>query len=236
MVRPRNPDNIGASARAMSNFGFGELSVVSPYEPVWRETCAAVNAEEVIASARLEDSVAEAVKDCHLVLGTTSGQGRSLDREIVKLPGLRDYLAGRFPVRETAKVGILFGPEKTGLTNRHLSHCHAILNIPTSERTPSMNLGQSVALCCYELSALAGSAISPPGPPPPRRPSAGEIETTVALINRAFGKTGYLAGMDAVSRAQRIRKILLDMNLSLNGLYFIRRLLKKILPDSPAPR
>src|SRR5215469_14739527 len=92
LVRPRNPLNIGAAARAMANFGFRDLVVVAPHPPVWQETRSAVGAEEVILSARVEDDLRRAVADATLVLGTTAGSRRSLDRSLIPLNGLPEWL------------------------------------------------------------------------------------------------------------------------------------------------
>ncbi len=169
LVRPRNPLNIGAAARAMANFGFSDLVVVEPHEPVWRETRSAVGAEGIVRSARAVADFEEAIADRTLVVGTTSGSRRNLDRELVPLDSLGEWLresAGKVKRGGSARAGkgtrrraaLLFGSEKTGLSNDCLSHCHALVRIPTTPDCPSMNLGQAVAVCCYELARFVGPA------------------------------------------------------------------------------
>ena len=80
LVRPRNPLNIGAAARAMANFGLQDLMVVAPYEPVWQEVRSAVGAEEVVKSARAVERLEEAIGDANLVVGTTAGGQRAATR------------------------------------------------------------------------------------------------------------------------------------------------------------
>src|SRR5581483_6980140 len=126
LVRPRNPLNIGASARAMANFGLQDLVVVDPHEPVWRETISAVGAEELVLKARLARTLDEAIKDCHLVLGTTALKSRQLDLPIVTLPKLDAYLA-RHKTVAPFRIAVLFGQEKTGLTKKEFDHCDACL-------------------------------------------------------------------------------------------------------------
>src|SRR5579864_9294135 len=92
LVRPRNPLNIGAAARAMANFGFHELVVVNPYEPTWQETRSAVGAEDVVHSARAVPQLIDAISDTTLVMGTTSGSRRHLTRELIPLGGFSDWL------------------------------------------------------------------------------------------------------------------------------------------------
>ena len=130
LVRPRNPLNIGAAARAMANFGFRELVAVAPYGPTWQETRSAVGAEDVVRSARAVDGLLDAIGDATLVIGTTAGAHRTLDREPIPLPELPSWLAENATKRSRATL--VFGSEKHGLTNEDMSHCHAIVRIPTS--------------------------------------------------------------------------------------------------------
>jgi TrmH family RNA methyltransferase len=148
LVNTRNPLNIGAAARAMSNFGFEHLRVVNPYELAFREARSAVGASALLASAEEYESVAEAVRDCTLVVGTTAVGGRELEHLVRRLDEgaaiIRKRLAG-------SPVALLFGSEKRGLSNEDLSHCHWLLRIPTRAEHRSMNLGQAVAVCLYEF-------------------------------------------------------------------------------------
>src|SRR5438128_8435966 len=92
LVRPRNPLNIGAAARAMANFGLRDLVVVKPYPPVWQETRSAVGAEEIVKSAHATRELDEAIGDAALVVGTTSGSRRNLDRDLVPLDEIENWL------------------------------------------------------------------------------------------------------------------------------------------------
>src|SRR6516225_9182514 len=157
LVRTRNPLNIGAAARAMSNFGASSLRLVAPYEKAFREAVSAVGALPLLAAAQESGSVSEAVQDCSLVVGTTAIGNRELQHELC---GLED---GAKRIRQklaAAKVAVLFGSEKTGLSNRDLSHCHWLVRIPTRDEHRSMNLAQAVAVVVYELSR---SRERPPG-------------------------------------------------------------------------
>ena len=146
LVRPRDPNNIGAAARAMKNFGFTDLAVVTPYPPVWNEVVSAVNAEDVLTNARVCESLDEAIADCNLVVGTTD-RTRVEEKRTVYTPF---DLSRELSVADY-DLALVFGSEKHGLTNEDLSRCHRVMNIPTKPNCPSMNLGQAVAVCCYEL-------------------------------------------------------------------------------------
>lgn len=149
LVRPRNPLNIGAAARAMSNFGAHRLRLVNPFAEGFREARSGVGASDLLHQADEYKTVAEAVADCALVVGTTAVRNRVLQQPVRRL----DEASGA-AIRaqlQTERVAVLFGSEKIGLTNRDFSHCHWLLNIPTSQQNISMNLGQAVAVCLYEL-------------------------------------------------------------------------------------
>lgn len=156
-MRSRNPLNIGAVARAMTNFGPHRLRVVNPYKLAFRDARSAVGAADVLQHAEEFTSVAEAVADCSLVVGTTAVRERSLNQELRQLDQETGSLI-RSSLSNT-RAAILFGSEKTGLSNDDFSHCHWLLNIPTRQENISMNLGQSVAVCLYELAR--GSNIKP---------------------------------------------------------------------------
>jgi TrmH family RNA methyltransferase len=148
LVAARNPLNIGAAARAMSNFGVRQLRVVNPYEIAFREARSAVGAADLLAKAEQYDSVAEAVTDCRLVVGTSAVGPRELQHPLKRLEE-----GGREICRQLkdGPVALLFGSERFGLSNVEMSHCHWMMRIPTREEHGSMNLGQAVAVCLYEL-------------------------------------------------------------------------------------
>lgn len=227
LLKPRNPDNIGACARAMANFGLGELALVNPFESDWAEvircwkqeaSVSAINSMDVINSARIYGSIAEAAEDCGLLLGTSSLHQIKPDRDVVLLKDAAAYIAGR----GVEKAGILFGPEKTGLTKEDLSLCNAVINIPTHEKQPSMNLGQSVALAAYELAARAqGVPAFPRGKVPQASPF--EINRLTGQICARLEKLGAKMG---TYQTMEISRGLLDARLSKNAVHMLKLLLK----------
>ena len=153
LVSPRNPLNIGAAARAMANFGFSRLSVVAPYEAHWREAQSAIGAEELLQSAKRTERIDEAVADCTLVMGTGTLTRRRAEQPVVQLPDLGGRVGAE--LARGGRVALVFGSEKRGLTRDDLTHCHLLVTIPTDPQQPSMNLGQAVAVCLYELTTRA---------------------------------------------------------------------------------
>ena len=132
----------------MSNFGVRRLRVVNPYEVAFQEARSAVGAADLLAKAEQYESVAQAVADCRLVVGTTAVGPRELQHRLQRLEA-----GGRAIKRQltTGPVALLFGSERYGLSNEEMSHCHWMMRIPTREEHGSMNLGQAVAVCLYEL-------------------------------------------------------------------------------------
>ncbi len=132
----------------MSNFGFPLLRLVNPYEVAFRDARSAVGAAATLAAAEVYKTLAEAVADCSLVVGTTAIGHRDLQHSLVPLEKgaktIRTHLAA-------GPCALLFGSEKFGLSNLDMSHCHWLMHIPTRDEHPSMNLGQAVAVCLYEL-------------------------------------------------------------------------------------
>jgi tRNA/rRNA methyltransferase len=155
LVSPRNPLNIGAAARAMANFGFLRLAVVAPYAPHWREARSAVGAPQLLESAAETATLGEAVARCTLVVGTGTLTYRKPEQKVISLPCLAPILNEE--IERGSRIALVFGPEKHGLTREDLSLCHLLVEIPTDPRQPSMNLGQAVAVCLYELASRAFS-------------------------------------------------------------------------------
>jgi tRNA/rRNA methyltransferase len=243
LSHPRNPDNIGAAARAMANFGVADLALVSPHLPSWRDgaassvasdgvparllesTRAAVGAAGVLAAAKVHDSVPEAAADCDILLATSALQRRTPIRDVVRLSELHGFLAGRLPAGRPARVGLLFGSERSGLDNGELSCCHAILNIPTGDSQPSMNLGQAVALVCYELCGRSAGA-APRGARPAESPSLREVERVVEEI---YGLLVEVRGPGRGARQHEaeVRRALLDARMTKGAMGILRILLRR---------
>ena len=195
LVSPRNPLNIGAVARAMANFGFERLAVVTPYAAHWREARSAVGAPELLQNATECLSIADAVAGCNLVVGTGTLTHRKAEQKVVSLPALAPIVQQE--LARGARVALVFGPEKHGLTREDLSWCHLLVEIPTDERQPSMNLGQAVAVCLYELASRAfsssGEAAGPSDLQAQARSAApsGNLDLLATVIEETMEGAGY---------------------------------------------
>jgi len=207
LVRARNPLNIGAAARAMSNFGVSRLRVVNPYEVAFREARSAVGAAEVLARAEQFKSVADAVADCALVVGTTAVGGRDLQQPLQRMEvgarTIRRQLA-------SAPVAILFGSERVGLSRNDLSHCHWLMRIPTREEHRSMNLAQAVAICLYELVRTGKFA---DGKPAAAHATAADMERLTQLLFQALDVSRYVRPRSGPATEEKLRRMVRRLNL-----------------------
>ena len=141
------------------------------------------------------------------------------------LVNAHEYLAERLPAGKKHTVGVLFGSERSGLTNEDLSHCHAALNIPTCEKQPSINLGQAVALVCYELTGRSAGAAPRAARPAAPAPSIREIERVVLEICALVDGT---EGLDRAGESYKaeIRRALLDARLRKGAIGVLMKLLR----------
>jgi TrmH family RNA methyltransferase len=216
LVRARNPNNIGAVARAMHDFGFRHLRLVNDYAVPFETARSAVDASAVLASAATFSTVAEAVADCALVVGTTAVGERALQHPLHALPEAATQIAAALVHEDNAlRVALLFGSEKTGLSNDELSHCNWLLTIPMQQheelRHPSMNLGQAAAVCLYELVRQTGVHI---GTGIPQAATAGEVERFTSLLIVTLEQTGYTKRHPANSDESQIRRLVMRMGLA----------------------
>lgn len=207
LVRTRNPLNIGAAARAMSNFGFQNLRLVTPWEPSYLGARSAVGASRVLLHAEVFESVAEAVADCGLVVGTSAVGERELHHPLRMLEQGADLIRKKLA---ESPVALLFGSEKFGLSNEDLSHCHWVMRIPTRDEHISMNLGQAVAICLYEL-ARAAANVLPTSEPTPA--SASEVERISLVLFEALRISGYVLPAGEAAAQEKVRRLLRRLKL-----------------------
>ena len=151
LVEPREAGNVGAAARVMKNFGFGELWVVGEHpqlQPVsgwW-----ASGADDLLAAARFAPALLDAIGDAHLTVATTSSRGRTTPATFTPRT-----LGERFAsLGDDQILALVFGREDSGLTREELVLCQHSAVIPTNAAFPTMNLAQSICVFCYELSSI----------------------------------------------------------------------------------
>jgi tRNA/rRNA methyltransferase len=148
LVNPQLGENIGSCARALKNFGFSDLNVVKPRDgwPNKKARMTSVGAYDLIKSAKLFDTVDQAVKKFDIVLAT-SARRRDIQKKHILLSNFSNFLKKYNKVN----IGIMFGPEASGLSNHNLSLANFIIQIPTANKLTSLNLSHAVIVVCYEI-------------------------------------------------------------------------------------
>ena len=238
LVGARNPSNIGAAARAMQDFGFSDLRIANdfaaPFEAAQLEAKSAVAAQHVMRNARRFDTLAAAIADCTLIVATTAIGERQLKHPILPLqqatplilaamntpdaPSLTTETSAGDNPQQLTRVALLFGSEKTGLTNDQLSHATLLTTIPMyapeGERHLSMNLGQSVAVCLYDLTR-GGLESSIEIPPLHEALSTAEDrERLTQLLLDVLHATGYTRRFPANASEPLVRQLIQQLAAS----------------------
>jgi TrmH family RNA methyltransferase len=224
LVRARNPLNIGAAARAMSNFGCRTLRLVNPYKLAFRDARSAVGGAGVLQTAVEFDSVPEAVSDCIQVIGTTAVGSRSLKQS---LHVLNEQSGSEIRTQlQTGRVALLFGSEKTGLSNTEFSYCHRLLTIPTSDESISMNLGQAVAVCLYELArdVVSRQTTGDVEPAP-----VADLEMITELLMDSLRLSGYVKPGTNDLFEKKARQLLLRLNFQAYDAKLLLGMVRQIL-------
>jgi len=185
----------------MSNFGFAELRLVNPYTVAFKEARSAVRSGYILEQTQVFDNLAAAIDDCTLIIGTTAATRRDLHIPLYTLESAGDQIRQH---AQPAAIALLFGSEKFGLSNDDMSHCHWLLRIPTRQEHGSMNLGQAVAICLYELHRTRN-------PPPlfnaPALISAADSERFTALLLDLLSRSGYVRPHTSDSTELKIRRL-----------------------------
>lgn len=215
----------------MSNFGLRHLRVVNPFRLAFREARSAVGGSPLLKRAEEFDSVADAVADCALVVGTTAVRDRKLDHPPKVLDGNSAALI--HSTLQKGKVALLFGSEKIGLTNDDFSYCHWLMTISTHSQNISMNLGQAVAVCLYEL---ARDAESEPSPEDRELPKAEQLEQITQGLLEALHMSGYVKpGTDKMFE-KKARQLILRMNLEAYDAKLFLGMMRQIVWKLRQPR
>ncbi|MDR0645851.1 MAG: TrmJ/YjtD family RNA methyltransferase [Elusimicrobiota bacterium] len=221
LVKPRNPQNIGAVARAMGNFGLEDLRIVCPFAPVWEEAASAVGAEYIIKTAKIYDNLQAALHDANFILAATALKSRKINRKIISLPQIENCLIKN----ANSNIAIIFGPEKTGLTTGEISLANAVLNIPTASKVPSINLAQAVILCCYEITK---NKIPPRKSQPAEAASFEEKDILIKNVEILLKELDLPPTLNRRICQSRLRGILAESPANKQNIFFINSLIGKI--------
>ncbi len=222
LVKPQIPENIGSAARAMNNMGIENLILVEPKNPDTERIMksATIHSSGIIEKMEIYDNLGAAVGGFQFIAGTTARLGSS--RPAICTPEkLAESLVS---VTEKNKAAIMFGPEDRGLSNEHLSYCHTITSIPTSNMA-SLNLAQAVLVVCYEI-FMAGN--SGPRVHMPRLASSFELEGMYSHLKDVLLKIGFLNPQNPEHWMRYIRRFLSRVSLRAREVRIIRGICRQI--------
>ncbi len=216
----------------MSNFGFTDLCLVNPYDLAFKEARSAVRSGYILDRAQVFDTVAPAIAGCTLAVGTTAVGNRDLHVPLYTLETAGTLIREHI---QSSNAALLFGSEKFGLSNEDMSHCHWLSRIPTREEHGSMNLGQAVAICLYEL-RRDSSAVEKRFEPPTRA-DAGEYERITSLLRDLLGRSGYVNERTSKSTELKLRRLVRRLELPASDaetwLGMLRQILWKVKRGDP---
>jgi TrmH family RNA methyltransferase len=228
LVEPSHPGNIGAVARAMKNMALMDLVLVRPKAfPHEEATARASGAGDVLERTKVVGSVTEAVADCGYVAATTS---RPRDQNFRALD-LHQAATRIFEMSGRGPAAVLFGAERTGLTNEELALAHLLIRIPANPEYPSLNLAMAVQLACYELFRAAGS---PAGtrplsePPVPLAPGA-DMERFYAHLQQVMDEVDFKDRTTGGNHLMtRIRRLFQRCEMDQNEVNILRGILTSV--------
>jgi tRNA/rRNA methyltransferase len=223
LVETRNPLNIGAVARAMSNFGFLHLRLANPYTVAFQDARSAVGAAPLLANAEVYPTLDEAIADCSMVVGTTAFRAREAHHTMHSLVSAGSLIRAALT---PGKVALLFGSETRGLSNDQLSRCQWLTHVPTREEHLSMNLGQAVAVSLYEIGRDEVAADSPSHI---ARAQAEDLERLTESLLKSLQLSGYIPPRLEESSERKIRRAVRRLELSHDDTTLWLGMLRQIL-------
>ncbi len=226
LVEPSHPGNIGAAARAMKVMGLRHLVLINPrFFPDPEATALASGAEDILDAARVCADLDTALQGCHKVYGTSAR-----DRRIQWPSSNAREAAGEILADlGNGDCALLFGRERTGLTNAELDRCQVLVHIPTAEAYHSLNLGQAVQVLAYELHIAALMALPQPAAPPEEQPAPVEdMEGFYGHLQHVLRRSGFLQELRATRMMRRLRRLFDRARPSRNEVNILRGILTEI--------
>jgi TrmH family RNA methyltransferase len=228
LVAPSHPGNIGAAARAMKNMALDDLVLVNPKQfPDAEATARASGADDLLSAARVVPTLAQALQGCGFVAATTS---RDRD-QYFRVMDVREAAARIVAESRRAPAAVVFGAERTGLTNEELETSHALIRIPASALYPSLNLSMAVQLVTYELFRARTGALPAMGAEPPAAPLAApeEMERLYAHLAQVLEEIDFRDRTQSGTHLMgRIRRFLQRAELDHNEVSILRGILTAV--------
>ena len=227
LVRPTHPGNVGATARAMKNMSLRHLYLVTPEDfPSSSATDRAVGADDVLENAVICASLDEALRDCHLVIGTSARPRH------IEWPSLDPESCARRLVdgAQQGPVALLFGQERTGLLNAELDRCHFVVTIPADRNYSSLNLACAVQILAYEIhrAALPGPSASLADVFEDRPADDGDMQRFYRHLEEVLQQIGFLDPDNPRRLMRRLMRLFNRVVLDRNEMNILRGILTAV--------
>jgi TrmH family RNA methyltransferase len=224
LVNTSHPGNIGAAARAMKNMGLKELCLVDPLDfPSAEATARASGADDVLARATRVATLDEALGGCGLVIGASARQ-RTLP---VPMLNPRECAQLVLEQPQDTLAAVLFGRERTGLTNDELDRCHYLVRIPANPEYASLNLAAAVQVISYEL-RMAAALPAPPAGKQLRYATDAEMELFYVHLEETLVAIGFLDAGNPRQLMRRLRRLFARARPNQNELNILRGILTAV--------
>jgi TrmH family RNA methyltransferase len=229
LVGTTHPGNIGAAARAMKNMGLSDLTLVRPrHFPDDEATARASGAADILEAARVVDTLGEALSDCVYVAGA-SARSRTIGWPAM---APRDCANRLLLENRHGEVAVVFGPEKSGLTNEDIDRCHTLLTIPTEPGFSSLNLAMAVQIVCYELHMAKIGAANVDCVPEARLATGEELEHFYTHLEEVLTAGGFLDPENPRHLMRRLRRLFVRAKPDQNEINILRGMLAALDPGA----
>lgn len=224
LVETSHPGNIGSTARAMKTMGFEQLTLVNPQKfPDEFAVAMASHADDVLDNAKVVSTFKEAVADCDLIIGT-SARSRNLPWTMLAPRELTSLIK----TRPFEQMAIVFGRERTGLTNEELAACHYHLQIPTSQEYMSLNLAQAVQVIAYELQLAVNAGNDNAFPEYDKHATMEQMQGFYEHMESALTKIQFLDPRRPKKLKERLTRVFQRAQLEMNEVDLLRGIFSRV--------
>lgn len=228
MCETSHPGNIGAAARAMKNMGLSQMILVSPKQyPNAVATERAAGADDILQKAKVVSSLEEAIADCELIIGT-SARPREIQWPVLTAKQCAEKVC-EFPKKE--KVAIIFGTERSGLTNEALAMCHYHLIIPANPNYESLNLSQAIQIISYEIFQYFNERCEriTSEPAKARLANLEEVNGVFEHLIQVMQEVGFIEPKPTRILMMRLKRMILRAKLEIEEVHILRGIFKAVI-------
>jgi TrmH family RNA methyltransferase len=228
MVETSHPGNIGSAARAMKTMGIHDLRLVAPRKPFSQDSWAlASGANDVLEQAKIVPSLPEAIADCHIVIGASARAERSLQWPLMDARQCGEFVGQRLAEQ---KIALVFGRERSGLSNEELEYCQTLVHIPMAYDYISLNIAASIQVICYECAMAVRNTVGVPQDEEPLV-TAGAMESFYQHLQQSLIQAQFLDPENPGLMMRRFRRLFGRSSINSSEMKLLRGMLNAFTPD-----